>query len=798
MSAMALGVIASEVKPLWEIPMEKCGMEFSRANAFDVPQASAIPDHNAFTIEMDLKFAKAPGKFSQPLMLLDESTGGTGFSMQFKSYNPVNDPKLAYFGLFFRLNDGNYEARMLPASLGELTKLRFKFRNGLVIISQQYQGEWRQVGSYIQVISPNGKAIRVCDVAEVHMNPNLPDLDGVTLEGLRFYGADYEVFAENEDRKPAEGILSGHGFSMEVPLVEDKERPRILYVGDSISMGYHRYLRKLLENRAYGYHLISFWAGDKPPLKPFFEQFLVKPLDYRKYDVILFNNGLHSLNWNESVTADDEIRAHYADAVDVMRELAPQAKLVYLMTTPHTGKRGADGKVHELGELDPVVLRLNRIASEVMKAKGVEVVDAYTPLSRRLDLADGDGFHWKSDAYEIIAKLIADHFFSDKTIVEKSLPFAASIKCPVPKEKMQETVQKLLDEGVAAGWQDCAQCCVYIGGEKVVDAWAGTMDRESKKPIDGDTLLPIFSTEKPLLATAMHIAKDRGLVAYDDPVAKYWPEFTGDGREKLTVRDLLSHRAGMPPGFNEPTERLADWAYMIKTAAAAKPISVPGTRTGYLSQSYAWYVGVPLERIYGCPINDLLTENVLKPAGIEHDFYFAVPDSEMKRCATVYADRESDVFLRMNDPVFRRACIPSAYAVSNARGVAKFYNRLAGMDGKKPLISPEALAEASVPYCGSMEELPSAEEMVSKWQMLFGLGWGVWGDPDDLGRIIGQGGIGGSEGYGDVRSRIAIGYTCGTSISGAGHDLRDAIYKAVGIRTRHMPRPLYAETKLKE
>ena len=381
------------------------------------------------------------------------------------------------------------------------------------------------------------------------------------------------------------------------------------------------------------------------------------------------------------------------------------------------------------------------------------------------------------------------------------LPYAAGIKGPVPREKMQEVVQRIMDEGVAAGWQSCAQCCVYIDGKKVVDAWAGVMDKESKRPIDGDTLLPVFSSEKPLLATAMHIAHDKGLVDYDDPVSRYWPEFTGDGKEKLTIRQLLGHRAGMPAGFakyQDDMERFTDWNFMAAVAAAAKPVCMPGTRTGYLSQSYGWYVGVPLTRIFKKPINDLLTDEVLKPAGIEHDFYFAVPESELRRCATVYADNPGDGFLRMNTRELRMACIPSAYAVANARGLAKFYMRLAGMDGKKPLIRRETLVEASRPERWEKEPLPSAEELVGKWQMVFALGWGVWGDPDDIGRIIGQGGVGGSEGYGDVRNRISIGYTCGTSIATPNHDLRPAIYRACGIRTRHMPRPLYTDTPLVE
>lgn len=131
------------------------------------------------------------------------------------------------------------------------------------------------------------------------------------------------------------------------------------------------------------------------------------------------------------------------------------------------------------------------------------------------------------------------------------------------------------------------------------------------------------------------------------------------------------------------------------------------------------------------------------------------------------------------------------FAVATTEAIARFYLRLTGQDGRAPLLSPATIAEASKPERWAQEPLPSHDELVNKWQMIFGMGWGLWGEPEDLGRVIGQGGVGGSEGYADVRNHIALGYTCDTSIATPGHDLRAALYRAVGLRTRHMPRPLY-------
>ena len=126
--------------------------------------------------------------------------------------------------------------------------------------------------------------------------------------------------------------------------------------------------------------------------------------------MIVFNNGLHSVHWTPEKATDEQIEGVTRAMVRAFRKGAPQAKLVWLSTTPHTAKKGTDGKVSATGDLDPIVQRINRIAAKVMKDEGVDVIDGYGLLIRHLDLATGDQYHWMSPAYEILAKAIAEKF----------------------------------------------------------------------------------------------------------------------------------------------------------------------------------------------------------------------------------------------------------------------------------------------------------------------------------------------------------------------------------------------------
>ncbi|MDP1108721.1 serine hydrolase domain-containing protein, partial [Klebsiella pneumoniae] len=83
-------------------------------------------------------------------------------------------------------------------------------------------------------------------------------------------------------------------------------------------------------------------------------------------------------------------------------------------------------------------------------------------------------------------------------------------------------------------------------GEMVVDLWAGVADQEGKKPWTRDTLANTFCAVKPYVAVAVLMLVEAGKLDLDAPVARYWPEFAQNGKAKVTLRQVMSHTAGLP------------------------------------------------------------------------------------------------------------------------------------------------------------------------------------------------------------------------------------------------------------
>jgi lysophospholipase L1-like esterase len=170
--------------------------------------------------------------------------------------------------------------------------------------------------------------------------------------------------------------------------------------------GYGKHLRRVLEGRAYVYT----WGGfvtdpdaSKLSVRKFREAASIKPFDY-----IVFNNGLHSLHWTEDKVTDAQVKAVQRGICQAFKAAAPQAKVFWLATTPHTSReRNAARKVEAFGELNGMVQRINRLSAEVMREEGVPVIDAYSLLAARLDLAAGDAYHWTGEGYTLLSEFIA-------------------------------------------------------------------------------------------------------------------------------------------------------------------------------------------------------------------------------------------------------------------------------------------------------------------------------------------------------------------------------------------------------
>ena len=126
-----------------------------------------------------------------------------------------------------------------------------------------------------------------------------------------------------------------------------------------------------------------------------------------------------------------------------------------------------------------------------------------------------------------------------------------------------------------------AACCIYYRGEKVVDLWGGVRNKETGEPWEEDTMVLVFSATKGLSGLAMALAHSRGLFNYDERVCTYWPEFAQQGKEKITVRQLLSHQAALF-AFDAPVDKrvVADLDRLSVVLAQQKPSLGAGHAAG--------------------------------------------------------------------------------------------------------------------------------------------------------------------------------------------------------------------------
>ncbi len=143
-----------------------------------------------------------------------------------------------------------------------------------------------------------------------------------------------------------------------------------------------------------------------------------------------------------------------------------------------------------------------------------------------------------------------------------------------------------------------AACAAYWKGREVVNLWGGVRDSKGSKPWGEDTLVLVFSTTKGMAAMAVAVAHSQGLFELDEPVASYWPAFAENGKAHITVRQLLSHQAGLC-AIDEPleVEDLADLDALADRLARQKPHWEPGARQGYHGITLGWYEGELIRRV---------------------------------------------------------------------------------------------------------------------------------------------------------------------------------------------------------
>ncbi len=179
-----------------------------------------------------------------------------------------------------------------------------------------------------------------------------------------------------------------------------------------------------------------------------------------------------------------------------------------------------------------------------------------------------------------------------------------------------------------------AACCVYVGGRPVVDLWGGLADGEANRPWDMDTIVGVASTTKGATAICAHLLVQRGELDLDAPVVKYWPEFGGAGKEKIPVRWLLSHQAGLPVVDGPLTfEDACAWHPVIRALEAQKPEWEPGTQHVYHSATFGFLVGELVRRITGKSLGRFFADEVANPLGMSA--WIGLPEEQEGRVARI-------------------------------------------------------------------------------------------------------------------------------------------------------------------
>ncbi|NMZ69983.1 serine hydrolase domain-containing protein [Pseudomonas peli] len=344
-------------------------------------------------------------------------------------------------------------------------------------------------------------------------------------------------------------------------------------------------------------------------------------------------------------------------------------------------------------------------------------------------------------------------------------------------EALRDAFAALFDEPQERGMA----LCVQVGGETVVDLWAGVADKEGQQAWHSDTILNLFSCTKTFAAvTALQLVGE-GKLELDAPVARYWPEFAAAGKNKITLRHLLSHQAGLP-ALREmlPAEALYDWHAMTTALAAEQPWWPLGEGHGYAPITYGWLVGEVLRRVEGRGPGESIVARTAKPLGL--DFHVGLADEEFDRVAIIsrgkgnFGDAAAQRLLKTmmsepaamstraftnppsimtstNKPEWRRMQQPAANGHGNARSLAGFYSGL--LDGQ--LLESELLAELT-------REHAVGEDKTLLTRTRFGLGC-MLDQPEVANATYGMGprafghpGAGGSIGFADPERDVAFGF----------------------------------------
>jgi CubicO group peptidase (beta-lactamase class C family) len=368
-----------------------------------------------------------------------------------------------------------------------------------------------------------------------------------------------------------------------------------------------------------------------------------------------------------------------------------------------------------------------------------------------------------------------------------------------------EAVRKAFGDNFSRRKELGAACCIYRRGEKVVDLWGGIRNKATGEPWEEDTMVLVHSTTKGLAAMTLAVAHSRGWLDYDERVCTYWPEFAQRGKDRITVRQLLAHQAGLH-AFDEPVDRgvVADPDRLAVIMARQKPAWEPGARQAYHAISLGFYESELLRRLdpQHRSLGRFFQHEIASPLAL--DFYIRLPDS-IPNARLAKLEQPSLIARLLGLPIrlqldalnprshlyrslvanpgtalsydaqhvyARNFEVPSGGGVGTARAIAHSYGVFA-TGGRELGLRPETLRSLMAP---AIPPTRGFYDACLKGEVKFSLGFmkssPVWpfGHPG----AFGSPGAGGSFGYADPEAGLGYAYVTsrmGTSLTGDPRDV---------------------------
>jgi CubicO group peptidase (beta-lactamase class C family) len=359
-----------------------------------------------------------------------------------------------------------------------------------------------------------------------------------------------------------------------------------------------------------------------------------------------------------------------------------------------------------------------------------------------------------------------------------------------------------------------AACAVYVDGRPVVDLWGGIADARTGRMWDRNTAAVIFSCSKAILAICTYLLVEEGRIDLDQPIADHWPEFGQRGKAAITVREALSHRAGLASLDTDLS--LADvlaWDPVIRALEGQRPLHAPDRGHLYHAMTYGWLVGEVIRRVSGLPpgrffraaigdrldlrtwigIPDTIRGSVawMEPPLPDEDSDAAhesariaeqnpVVERSLTMCGA-FAFPAENGYVTFNDPAIQEAEIPGANGISTAESLARLYAAcVTGINGP-PLLRRSTIEDGLRPRSGG-QQLSGMPDDGSRW----GTGFQLASPPMQpmLGPgSFGHAGAGGQLGFGDVEHGVGFAYLS-NQMGGYGdaraRELTKAVRAAIG------------------